>query len=128
MTEIPDNCKYSETHEWFRPEGDIVTVGITQFAADELADITYLDLPSPGSRVEAGSPFGEIESVKATSELNSAVAGDVVETNAALGDAPELVNQDPFGKGWMVRIRMSNPADLDGLMDAAAYNGMLASG
>ena len=118
---VPTDRKYSETHEWFAVEGDIVTVGITQFAADELTDITYVDLPEVGTRVEAGEAFGEIESVKATSELMSAVGGEVVEVNAELADAPELVNNDPFGAGSMVKIKAADLSPLDKLMDATAY-------
>jgi glycine cleavage system H protein len=115
------NLKYLKTHEWFAVDGDIVTVGITKFAADELTDITFVDLPEVGANVAAGKEFGEIESVKATSELVSAVGGEVVEVNPALADAPELVNNDPQGDGWMVKIKCADLSPLDGLMDAEAY-------
>jgi len=104
-----------------------VTIGITQFATDQLADITFVDLPSIGTRVTAGQACGEIESVKATSELYTAVSGEVIEVNKALGDAPELVNNDPYGQGWMVKIRAANLSELDALMDAAAYDRLLAA-
>ena len=95
---VPNDRKYAETHEWFLMEGDIVTIGITQHAADELTDITYVELPAVGAAVSAGAAFGEIESVKATSELTSAFAGTVTEVNEELTDSPELVNDDPFSK------------------------------
>ncbi len=126
MSATPTDRKYSETHEWFKVDGDVVTVGITAFAADELTDITFVDLPGPGTKVTAGSAFGEIESVKTTSELLSAVGGEVVEKNAALADSPELVNNDPYGRGWMIRIRCGDLSPLKALKDAAAYDTMNA--
>jgi len=122
----PNDRRYSKTHEWFRAQGEAVTVGITQFAADELTDITFVDLPEVGSRVTAGAAFGEIESVKATSELMSAISGEVVARNTALADHPELVNDDPFGQGWMIQVRASDPSPLGQLMDVEAYEQMLA--
>ena len=101
----PADRRYAETHEWHKQDGDVVTIGITQFAADELTDITYVDLPQPGKKVEAGKRFGEIESVKATSELYSAVTGEVLESNPALKEDPSLVNQDPYGKGWLIKLK-----------------------
>lgn len=127
MSSTPSDRKYTKTHEWCLAEGDVVTIGITQFATDQLADITFVDLPRIGSQVTAGQGCGEIESVKATSELYTAVSGEIIEVNKALGDAPELVNNDPYGQGWMVRIRASNLSELDALMDAAAYDQMLAA-
>ena len=105
MTTAPTDRKYTKTHEWFLAEGNEVTVGITQFASDELTDITFVDLPPLGTRVSAGGSICEIESVKATSELYCAVDGEIVAVNEALGDAPELVNNEPYQGGWMVRIR-----------------------
>src|SRR4029077_20115139 len=99
----PNDRRYSQSHEWHKQEGDTVTIGITQHAVDELTDITYVDLPPVGKKLDAGKRFGEIESVKATSELYSAVAGEVAEVNAALKEDPSLVNQDPYGKGWMIK-------------------------
>ena len=128
MSEIPTDCKYSKTQEWFRVNGEIVTIGITQFAADQLTDITFVDLPEVGSDIQANSAFGEIESVKATSELLSAVGGKVVETNTALADQPELVNNDAFGDGWMIKVRVTDKSPLDGLMDARAYEKMVTAG
>ncbi len=124
---IPTDRKYSATHEWFKVDGETVTVGITLFAADELTDITYVDLPAPGTAVEAGGEFGEIESVKATSELISVVSGEIVEINTALEDSPELVNTDPFGNGWMARIKASDLGPIDALMDAAEYESHCAA-
>jgi glycine cleavage system H protein len=124
---VPTDRKYLQSHEWFKLDGDVVTVGITQFAADELTDITFVDLPSVGSAITAGGEFGEVESVKATSELLSGVTGEVVEVNAALEAAPELVNDDPFGDGWMVKIKVSDAGELDNLLDAGAYESYCAS-
>jgi glycine cleavage system H protein len=124
---FPTDRKYAETHEWVRVEGRVATMGITQYAADELTDITYVELPSPGTRVDAQSACGEIESVKATSEFFSAVDGKVVEVNNELADHPELVNEDAFGKGWMIKIEIRDASGLDRLMDAAAYEKHIAS-
>ncbi len=118
----PTDLRYLESHEWHRLEGDVCTIGITKFAADELTDITYVDLPVKGKEVSAGKPIGEVESVKATSDLVTGVSGVIVEVNEALGDNPELVNNDPFGDGWMVKIKVSNPAELDKLKSAADYD------
>jgi len=118
---IPKDRKYTETHEWFFADGDVVTMGITQFAADELTDITFVELPEPGREVAPGDTLGEVESVKATSEIYSAVTGIVVETNDALADHPELVNDEAFDDGWMVKIKMSAPAELESLMSDKEY-------
>jgi glycine cleavage system H protein len=123
---VAKDCKYTQTHEWFRVAGKTVTMGITQFAADELTDITYVSLPAIGKAVAAGTSFGEVESVKATSDLYSAVSGKVIEVNTKLADHPELVNTDPQGEGWMVKIETADLSPLDKLMDAAAYEKMLA--
>lgn len=123
---VPQDRKYAQTHEWFKPEGNTVTVGISQFAADELTDITYVDLPKVGSAVAAGEDFGEIESVKATSGLFCAVSGKVIAINERLADEPELVNNDPFGDGWMIKIECSDLGPLEKLMDAGAYEKMIA--
>lgn len=114
--------KYAESDEWFAVEGEIVTIGITDYAQDQLNDIVYVEFKDPGDAVEAGGSFGEVESVKAASELYSVVAGEIVEVNSALEDEPEIVNADPYGAGWMVKIRAAELAELDGLMDAAAYD------
>ena len=123
---VPKDRKYSQTHEWFQVDGDTVTIGITQFAADELTDITYVDLPGKGKTVEGGSHFGEVESVKATSELYTAVSGEVLATNAKLNDEPGLVNTDPFGEGWLIKVKVSDLGPLDKMMNADAYEKMIA--
>ena len=118
---VPSDRKYSETHEWFMVEGDVVTMGITQYAADELTDITYVDLPDVGASVAAGEPIGEVESVKATSDVYCAVTGEVVETNNELADHPEILNEDAFDRGWLLRIRADSLKPLNKLMDAREY-------
>ncbi len=123
---IPDDCRMRPSHEWHRTEGNTVTVGITRFAADELTDITFVDLPAVGTRVGPGEPFGEIESVKATSELFSAVSGVVSDVNPVLADNPERVNDDPFGAGWMIKLTADDLTPLDDLLDKAGYEAMLA--
>ncbi len=119
---VPTDRKYSETHEWFLVEGDLVTMGITQHAAEELTDITYVELPAVGTDIAVGASLGEVESVKATSEIFSAVAGEVVEVNAALDDHPELINDDAFEEGWMVKLRATSTQPLSALMDASEYD------
>lgn len=129
-TQQPENLKYAETHEWVRVDGDEATIGISDYAQDELGDVVYLDLPwdSAGSReVKAGEHFGDIESVKATSELFSPVSGQIVRVNDKLKDQSELVNTDPYGEGWMLVIKLSDPAEVDKLMDAAAYTQFLST-
>ena len=115
----PTDRKYLPTHEWHRVDGDVVTIGITQIAADELTDITYVDLPDVGDSVTAGEAFGEVESVKATSDLYSAYSGTVKEVNDALSDDPSLLNTDPHEKGWMLKIEPDG--EPQGLLDQAAY-------
>lgn len=124
---VPSDRKYLKTHEWFKAEGDTVTVGISAFAANQLTDITYVQLPQVGTKVKAGGEFGEVESVKATSALYSAVAGEVVAVNESLNDKPETVNQDAFEGGWMVKIKAADTKPLSGLMDAAAYEEFMKS-
>ena len=119
---VPNDRKYRETHEWFKADGNVVTVGVSQFAADELTDVTYVELPEGGATLEADGQLGEVESVKATSDLYSAVGGKVIEVNARLSDEPELVNNDPFGDGWMVKIECDDLAPLEKLMDGPAYD------
>lgn len=118
---IPADRRYLETHEWHKLDGDTVTLGITQHAADELTDITYVQLPQKGAKIEAGKPFGEIESVKATAELISGVSGEVVAVNEQLTATPGLVNEDPFEGGWMVKIKISDPASVQKLLSAEDY-------
>ena len=119
---VPQDRKYLESHEWYFVDGDIVTIGITQFAADQLSDVTYVELPAAGTALTAGNIFGEIESVKATSEMYCAVSGKVVEANGGLDGQPELVNTDPFGDGWMVKVEASDLADVEKLLSAAEYD------
>jgi glycine cleavage system H protein len=118
---VPNDRKYRPSHEWFKADGSVVTMGITQFAADELTDVTFVDLPAAGKMVEAGATIGEIESVKATSDLYTAVGGKVIEVNKRLADEPELVNNDPFGEGWMLKIEAGDTGPLEQLMDGKAY-------
>jgi glycine cleavage system H protein len=123
---VPADLKYAETHEWHKADGLLVTIGITQFAADALTDITYVDLPTVGSAVTAGENFGEIESVKATSDLVSGVTGIVAEVNAALEDDPALVNNEPFEGGWMIKVETTDPSDIDELLTAEEYEAFIA--
>ena len=117
----PKDLRYLQTHEWHRLTGDIVTIGITQIAADELTDITYVSLPRVGSKLSANGRFGEIESVKATSDLYSGVGGTVTEINSELANNPGLVNTDPYNKGWMLKVRLENRGDYDKLLSADDY-------
>ena len=124
--DYPEELRYTKEHEWAVAEGDgTVRAGITDFAQDALGDVVYVDLPEEGAEVRAGEPFGEVESTKSVSDLFSPVTGGVVGRNAALAETPELVNRDPYGEGWMVVIEPSEPGQLDGLMDAAAYRRMV---
>lgn len=120
--DVPDDRRYLESHEWHRREdGDVVVIGITPYAANELTDITYVELPQVGTKVEAGKPFGEIESVKATADLYTGVSGEVIAVNERLANEPELVNQSALEEGWMIRVKMSNPQEYDRLLTAAQY-------
>lgn len=116
---FPTELKYTPSHEWARIEGDTATVGITSFAQEQLGDITFVDLPAVGAQVTQGNEFGSIESVKAASELYSPVTGEVIEINPELESSPELVNQQPFEGGWMIKVKLS--AEPKGLLDASAY-------
>jgi len=118
----PAECKYTKDHEWVRLDGDTAVVGITTYAQQELGDVVFVELPAPGASVTQGESFGVVESVKAASDLYAPISGEVLETNGALADAPELVNTASFGDGWMLKLRPSDPADVDRLMDAAAYD------
>lgn len=124
--QFPENLKYSKDHEWIRVEGDVAFVGITDFAQGELGDIVFIDVDTEGETLAQDDVFGSIEAVKTVSDLFLPVAGEVLEINEALEDAPEKVNEDPYGEGWIVKIKVSDPADLDTLMDAAAYQEHLA--
>lgn len=124
---FPSELKYSKDHEWVRVEGSIAYVGVTDFAQKELGDIVYLDVTSVGQTISKEEIFGTIEAVKTVSDLFMPVTGEVTEFNAALESAPELVNSDPYGKGWIVKVALSNPADLDSLLDAAAYTALVGA-
>ena len=124
---VPTDRRYLKSHEWHKLDGDICTIGITQFAADELTDITYVSLPRVGKELSAGDTFGEVESVKATSDVYSGVPGVIAEVNERLNDEPELVNNDAFGGGWLVKIKVSDAAAIDKLLTAADYDSQLAS-
>ena len=119
--DAPKDLRYLQTHEWHRLEGDTVTIGITQIAADELTDITFVDLPKVGTAVTANGRFGEIESVKATSDLYSGVAGTITAVNNELGNEPGLVNRDPYQAGWMIKLKANNPADVNKLLSVEEY-------
>jgi glycine cleavage system H protein len=127
MANYPAELKYTKDHEWARREGDLVRVGITSFAVDQLGDVTLVDLPAKGTKLAVATQFGAIESVKAVSELFAPLAGEVVEINAELADKPELVNESPYDKGWMLVVRPANPAELDKLFDKAGYEAFLGS-
>ena len=123
--QFPDNLKYSKDHEWIRVEGDEAYVGITAFAAGELGDIVFVDVDTEGESLDKDEVFGSVEAVKTVSDLFLPVSGEVLEFNEALEDAPESVNDDPYGVGWMVKIKITDASELDGLMDAAAYEAIL---
>ena len=117
----PDDLRYSKEHEWVRVDGAHATIGITSFAADELGDIVFVELPEVGSSLGQFTTFGVVESVKAVSDLYAPISGEVVEVNEALRDTPEVLNSDPFGVGWIAKVELADPSELDKLMDAAAY-------
>jgi glycine cleavage system H protein len=125
--QLPEDLRYTSTHEWVRVDGDRATIGITDHAQHELGDVVYLDLPEVGRTFRAGSVFGSIESVKAVSDLYAPISGEVLELNQPLLDAPEQINSDPYGAGWMLTIRIADPAELEGLMAASAYEASAGS-
>ncbi len=122
----PITFRYTKEHEWIEVKGDTGTVGITDYAQHELGDVVFVELPKAGAKLKAGQSFGTVESVKAVSEIYSPVSGDVVETNGALANEPEKINQDPHGAAWLVKVKLSNPGELASLMDAAAYEAYVA--
>ncbi len=122
---FPDDLRYTREHEWARRKGKNLVVGVTEFAQDQLGDVVYLELPDVGDVVKKGDAFGVVESTKAVSELFAPISGTIVEVNDPLVDAPETVNEDPYEEGWMVVIEPSDPAELDALMDAKAYQAFL---
>lgn len=125
---VPADLRYTKDHEWVRVEGDTATIGVTDFAAGQLGDVVFVDLPATGKALEQFATFGVVESVKAVSDLYAPVSGEVVETNQELGGNPELVNSDPFGAGWMIKVRLADAGQVDGLLDPAAYEQLTAEG
>lgn len=125
---VPSDLRYTKDHEWVRVEGDTATIGVTDFAAHELGDVVFVDLPAVGKTVDQFATFGVVESVKAVSDLYAPVSGEVVAVNDKLGSAPELVNADPFGDGWMIRVKVADAGQIDGLLDAGAYQQLTAEG
>lgn len=123
---FPDNLKYTKDHEWIRLEGNVATIGITEFAQSELGDIVYVEVETVGKALAANEVFGTVEAVKTVSDLFLPVAGTITELNPALSNAPELVNSDPYGEGWMVKMTVDNVADVEALLDAAAYYAVVA--
>lgn len=118
---IPTDRSYSESHEWHKLEGDTITLGLTRYAVDQLTDVTYVEMKPPGTKVAAGDAVGEVESVKTTSDIYCAVAGEIIEVNKKLSEDPSLVNSDPYGAGWLIKVRASDTSGLSKLMDAEAY-------
>lgn len=123
---VPGDLRYTKEHEWIRIDGDEAVIGITQYAADQLGDIVFVELPDAGRALEQAATFGVVESVKAVSDLFAPVSGEVTATNDALSATPEVVNTDPYGEGWLVRVRLADAAQVDGLLDAAAYEQLIA--
>lgn len=121
MANIPEDLQYSKDHEWVRVEGDVGTIGITDHAQNSLGDVVYVELPKAGETFAAHESFGSVESVKAVSELFTPISGEVVEVNESLHDEPEKVNSDPYGDAWMIRVRMSNPGEVDSMLTAVEY-------
>jgi glycine cleavage system H protein len=125
---VPSDLRYTKDHEWVRVDGDEATIGITEYAASQLGDIVFVELPAVGRSVEQFATFGIVESVKAVSDLFAPLAGEVIETNEELTGKPELVNQEPYGGGWMLRLRVTDPAQLEELLDPTAYDALIAAG
>ena len=121
MSKVPAELRYSASHEWVRLEGDVATIGITDFAQDQLTDVVYVELPKQGAKVQPKTPFGVVESVKSVSDLYAPFEGEIVEANEALHKTPELINDDPYGRGWMIRVRVSDAKAVESLLDAAGY-------
>jgi glycine cleavage system H protein len=121
MANVPEDLHYSKDHEWVRVEGDQAIIGITDYAQNSLGDVVYVELPKAGDKFSGNEPFGSVESVKAVSEVFTPIAGAVVSINESLADEPEKVNSDPYGDGWMIRLRMDNPGEVDSLLSAAEY-------
>jgi len=122
----PTQYRYTKDHEWIEAKGDTATIGITNYAQHELGDVVFVELPKAGAKLEAGKTFSSVESVKAVSEIYAPASGQVVEANTALQNKPETINRDPHGSGWLVKVKLSNPAEVHSLMDAAAYEAYIA--
>ncbi|OGU46287.1 MAG: glycine cleavage system protein H [Ignavibacteria bacterium RIFCSPLOWO2_02_FULL_55_14] len=122
---FPENLKYTKDHEWMRVEGEVGWIGVTDYAQGELGDVVFVELPAVGSKLEQGKSFGTIEAVKAVSDLYAPVTGEVVEINKEVADSPEVVNKEPYERGWMVKVRIANPTELSALLDAAAYRKLI---
>lgn len=128
MANVPADLKYSKEHEWIRVDGNIGVVGITWFAQDQLGDVVFVEMPEVGRELKQNEQFGVVESVKTVSDLYCPVSGKVVEINTALENSPELINQDPYGEGWILKIELADPSELDSLLDAAAYEAFTKEG
>jgi glycine cleavage system H protein len=122
----PKQFRYTKEHEWVEVKGDVATIGITDYAQHELGDVVFVELPKPGAKIETGKSFGTVESVKAVSEIYAPASGEVVEANGELHNTPEKLNTDPHGAAWLIKVRLANPAEVDKLMDAAAYEAYVA--
>jgi glycine cleavage system H protein len=122
---VPEELRYSSDHEWASRDGDVIRVGITDYAQDALGDVVFVQVPTVGTVVQAGDSFGEVESTKSVSDVYAPVAGTIVEVNEALADGPQALNEDPYGDGWICTIRMSDPAEYDALLDAAGYGALV---
>jgi len=125
---VPQDLRYTKDHEWVKVDGDVATIGVTDYAANQLGDVVFVDLPAVGKTVDQFATFGVVESVKAVSDLYAPVAGEITDVNAELGAKPELVNSDPFGEGWMIRVKLADAEQLTGLLDAAGYEQLTAEG
>ncbi|MDQ3548364.1 MAG: glycine cleavage system protein GcvH [Chloroflexota bacterium] len=123
---VPQGYKFTKTHEWVKVDGDVATIGVTEFAQSELGDITYLELPSAGTALRQSEPFGVVESVKAASDVYAPISGEVIEENNAAIDAPEIVNSSPFNDAWLIKVRIEDKGQLDSLLDAEAYEKLVA--
>ena len=125
MAQVPAGLRYTKEHEWAKVEGDVITVGVTDWAQEQLSDVVYVELPAVGKAVRQSDAFGVIEAVKTVSDLYAPVSGEVIEVNAALGDHPGWVNESPYEKGWMIKLKAANPGEVEKLLDAAAYGALL---
>jgi glycine cleavage system H protein len=125
---VPGDLRYTKEHEWVRLEGEEATIGITKFAADQLGDVVYVELPDTGRTMDQAATFGVVESVKAVSDLYAPLAGEVIARNDVLASSPELVNSDPYGEGWMVRVRVTDPGQVEALLDSSAYEQLVSEG